>query len=180
MDFDAFQAVAMEALRQRPYDNWMIDDYGTAPADNAATQDELDRLTAKLIEYEQVAALIPEERDRLDDLSSKLNYLYDPEYAAGDEIPGRERSNQSPAAIRSWYEMAVANLAEVRASLNGHAQIVQALVSAYTAARAKVEHDLGWQAYVREQFGVDPSTIERENKRAGSIIEHAEAIACAA
>jgi hypothetical protein len=163
MDFDAFREAAREANAAPLYDRWLIGVVGPTPSTDSPTAETLQVLTDQLIEYEQGMAEVPGLLSALDDLASRLNYYYDPEYAAQEDPQGMPvRSFNAPSNIRYVYHAAVAHLAESRASLNDQAQIVQSLVSTYTAARAKVEHDLQWQEYVRDQFGVDPASIPRE------------------
>lgn len=165
MDFDAFAEAARDAMAAPIYDRWMVGYSGPQPSTDTPTQEALQVVTDQLIEYEQALAEVPAEMSRLDDLASRLNYFYDPQYAAGlsGEALARDRS---PEAISARYEMAVERLKESRDSLVAQSQILQALVSTYTAARAKIEHDLQWQEYVQGQFGVDPSNIPREIRAA--------------
>jgi hypothetical protein len=165
MDIEQFYEVSREAMNLQSYDTWLIGERGPVPSTDQPTAETLQELTDKLIEYETGLAFAPQELNRLDDLASRLNYFYDPEYAAQPDPPDMRRDNALPSVIRWRYETSVARLAEVRASLNDQVQVLQALVSTYTAARAKVEHDLAWQEYVRTNFGVDPSAIPREKAR---------------
>lgn len=168
MDIEAFTAVAREILQLQPYDQWLVGYGPPTPSTENPTQETLDALTEKVIEYEGVLAAVPAELDRLDDLGSRLNYYYDAAYAAQEDPTGSERSDAAPSIVRWRYETCTARLAETRATLNGQVQVFQALLSTYTAARAKVEHDLQWQEYVREQFGVDPAAIPRAVKAASA------------
>ena len=171
MDFDAFYAATAEAYRLLPYDSYGVGLTGPRPDAGAPTAEWLQEATDKLIGFEDMAAQIPALLDGLDDLASRLNYHYDPEWAAlPDDQAGSYFADgivpyrTMPSFVRSSYDGAVARLAEVRASLNAYAQIIQTMVSLWTAARAKIEHDLGWQSYVQERFGIDPASVPRDVK----------------
>lgn len=163
MDIQAFYAATREAINLPGYDDWLVGYAGPRPTLEQPTDETLQALTEAVILYEEAVAAIPAEFAKLDELSSRINYLYDPVYAAqpGD---ANARDPADPAIVRWRYETSIENLIKVRGTLTAQAGIIQALLSTYTAARAKVEHDLGWQAYVRDQFGVDPASIEREIK----------------
>lgn len=167
MNFEAFWEAYRQAREARLYDTWMISDSGPRPTTEAVTEETLRELTDQVIRYEEMVASAAAEYQMLDRLSSELNLHYDAGYAAENQEPSGvvPLGPDAPQNIRYAYEQATQHLEDVRRSLDGHLQIVQALLATYIDARGKVEHDLGWQAYVRDTFGVDPSQIPREEKR---------------
>lgn len=170
MDFDAFWAAVVDAQRQMAIDTPAFGLQGPGVSLDSPTPAALEAATDTLIQLEQQLAGIPDRLVAIDDLASRINYHYDPEYAA---LPDAEATayfdgfvprRDAPSSVRSGYEGGVAHLTTVRASLIAEQQVLQALVSTWTAARAKIEHDLHWQAYLRDNHGIDPASIERELK----------------
>ena len=162
MDIDGFWKAHAAAMALDPYDVYLIDIRGPKPGDETPTDADLTAATETVISIEQELALIPGLLDAIDDASSSLNYFYDADYASQPGDPAL-RQGYAPA-ILSAYERAVEHLSAVRSSLNAQAQVLQALLSAWISARAKIEHDLGWQSYVQERFGIDPASVPRDVK----------------
>ncbi len=154
-DWSQFDAAAKDALGFAALTP-VPDIAGPQLSGAAPTEADLETATERVIEIETSVNVVMDQLQRVDDLASALNYHFDRRAASDGSDAG--------ASAQQTYDAAVSALSSARQSLRDQHMMLQAQISAWSAARAKIEHDLQWQGYVADSFGVDPLQIEREVK----------------
>lgn len=161
MDVNAFGGIYRQIMALPAVDQTFLGFTGPRPSDQNPTQADLEHFTEKVIELEQrlveaVAAL-----REIDRLGSDLNLYYDAAEAAEAASATGSAGRTVLAAAQYMYEQATTILAVRRAEIEQYMQVLQGQLVLFSEARAKVEHDLRWQEYVAERFGVDMADEQR-------------------
>lgn len=149
------------------------------PNDRSPTQDDLEVLTEKQIDIERRLAGLPQEFAAIDAAGSELALWFqpldvteilaaraglDPTTAPADVldlVAEADRAAEDYRRAETWLRVLRERWATYQVALVG-------MLGVTAAARAKAEHDLAWQQYVRERFGTEPSDIERRSFEWGS------------
>ncbi len=158
MDIDAFGGVYRQIMALPRVDTDFVGLAGPRLHDGNPSQADLDEVTEKVIEIEKALAEVPAALASLDALGSDLNFYYDQTAAAEAAASG---ARTPLAAAEFWYGQATELLADVRAGVEQHLQVLQTQLAVWSAARATIEHDLRWQEYVAERFGADMAAEPR-------------------
>ncbi len=163
MDMTAFRAAYTAAMGMPFFDTQFVDVVGPRLTGDNPTQRNLDEVTEHVIALEQGIPKLIGYLRQVDEAGSALNLAYDAELAAEAAASGERRPE---AAAQYMYEQATARLVETRTAIEQTMEIEQRQLVLFAEARARIEHDLRWQEFVAERFGVDMSTEERGFKRA--------------
>lgn len=149
---DDFDTAKYKVLaRQLPPGTAGLD--GPVPdASSQPTEHDLAAATDLVITLEQ---LIIEANTALDEIMTERVELfarYSAAYVAAGDGQDQQFINESMQNATQYSDLMYREWTSFR-------DLVQSYLSVWTAARAKIEHDIAWQAYMAEQHGV--TDIER-------------------
>lgn len=158
---DDLKAVASRIVDERVGPD-IVDVQSPVPSDSSysPSQSDLDAATDTVILLEQTLLVANATIEALMVDRVELFAAYNAAYA---EASRAESPMASLDVVDGLMTGVVDYLDGVYRDWTGHRDVVQALLSVWTAARAKIEHDIAWQAYVAARYG--DTTIERASSR---------------
>lgn len=158
---DDLNAVASRIVDERVGPD-IVDVQSPVPSDSSysPSQTDLDAATETVIILEQTLLVANATIEALMVDRVELFAAYNAAYAEASR-------DESPMASLDVVDGLMTDIVDyldgVYRDWTGHRDVVQALLSVWTAARAKIEHDIAWQAYVAARYG--DTNIERASSR---------------